>query len=167
MKNLVILLFLIFALNVSAQKIVKLEKVTDHSTYIKGNNFEGAIFTKDYNTDRSISFPGKRFTPNANEIILVEKLIIQHLDTVRNKWNQSVFVHERLRKYIRQYFGYINEKGERIIYINALLRNSDFIPKKDWSNDLVTVEDGGNSYWGIKINLSTHQLFEFRTNSVA
>ena len=161
MKRLLLLLSFLSAYNVRAQRVIESEKATDYSTYIKGNNFEGAIFSESYNFNRFLNFQGKRFTPSIKEIILVEKLLQKKLDTCNNSWRQSVFVHRHIRKYIRQYFGYINDKGEKIIYINAFIRNAEFTPEKLWRKDIVMVMDGGNSYWDIKVNLSTQQLFAF------
>lgn len=167
MKKLILPLFLFFVSAVSAQKVIKSEKVTDHSMHIVGDSFEGVIFTKEYNTGSLIDQKSKKFTPSIQEISLSEKLLNQNLDTVKNKWTQSVAIHGNLKKYLRQYFGYINEKGERIIYINAFWKDSNSAKDKRWLNDIVFVLDGGPAYWQIKINLDESSLFEFAVNGVA
>jgi hypothetical protein len=169
MKRLLLLLFILFAISSSAQKILKFDKLSSTSVYVKGNDFEGVVFAKNksLDIDTGIVPPSKRFTPNSEDILLGEKLLHTDMDTCNNSWKEAKYVHRMLRKYIRQYIGYVNEKGEHIIYINAFIREPDFISKKDWLDHIPIVMDGGNSYWRIKINLNTKELFKFNINGVA
>lgn len=68
--------------------------------------------------------------------------------------------------YDRQYIPYINEKGERIIEINAFC---DYYKtnNEDWRNNIVIYLDGGQCFWRIKINIDTQTYFEFMVNGDA
>jgi hypothetical protein len=167
MKKLLLLPVMLLAISGSAQTIVKFDKVSHSSVYVKGNDFEGVIFSKEKSIDTYQVSATERFTPSPGDIILIERLLHKNLDTCLNSWKEARYVHSRLKKYIRQYIGYINQKGERIVYINAFIRDPNFINKKEWLDHIPIVEDGGNSFWRIKINLNTHQLFEFGINGVA
>jgi hypothetical protein len=166
MKTLLSILFLLCAINLPAQKIIKTENVTDKSIHVFGDSFEGVIFTDKYEFRLGIAKSnGKNFTPTENDILLVEKLLRKNLDTVKSFDNQNKLIKRKLKHYWRQYFGYINEKGERIIAINGLWKNLDFTP--NWLKNIVIVLDGGDDYWQIKINLDKLELFEFDVNGVA
>jgi len=166
MKNLMLPLLLIFILNVSAQKVKKVEKVSDYTTYVKGNNFEGVIFSEKYINMLS-KVNGKKFTPGTNDILIVEKLLPLGLDTIKDATNHKFFVKNHLKKYLRQYFGYIDKNGDKIIYINVFWDNSENKSEKRWLNDIIEVLDGGDYFWQIKVNLTTHQLFDFAVNGEA
>src|SRR5579863_112628 len=124
MKNLILLFLLVFALNASAQKIIKVEKVSDHSTYVKGSNFEGVLFSEKY-IDMLSKVNGKKFTPGTNDILIIEKLLPIGLDTIKDVTNHKYFVKNHLKRYLRQYFGYIDKNGDKIIYVNVFWNNSE------------------------------------------
>ncbi len=179
-------LFLIFiVLNVSAQKIIRSEKVTDHSTHVIGNNFEGVLFTEEFHGSyphhKGDTLTNKWFTPSLDEIILVETVLQAQLknQTPKAKYNDARIVAGRLKKYYRQYVGYINRKGEKCIYINGLLKESVkefYTSRRPYGggdevsllyDDLVDVMDGGNEFWNAVINLETKQIITFYANGVA
>jgi len=168
MKNLILPLLTLIVSVVSAQKIIKTEKVTDHSTHVIGNNFEGVIFSDKEISGFLFTKGNKKFTPTENDIIKAERLTTLSLDTIKDVTNQKVYIKRHLKKYLRQYFGYINENGERIISINFFFWNtSDNKSGKRWLNEAIDVSDGGNRYWQIKINLTTQESFDFYINGEA
>lgn len=162
MKKLLLIFLLLPAIKASAQRVLKSEKASDHSTRIKGNNFEGCIFSDNYIG----IFPGgaesKPFTPSIEEVALAEKLLRQAIDTI-HFYGHERFVRNNLRKYLRQYFGYINSQGERIIEINALWKRDEDEDSK-WLTGREFVNDGGDHYWQIKINLTNKECFAFSVN---
>lgn len=164
MKKLLLIPFMLFVVDVSAQRVIQTEKASDHSTYIKGAGFEGVVFINSYSPDELEKLPGTRFTPTNDEVIFVEKLLRKNLDTCDNSDKQSVHVRRYLKKYIRQYFGYINDKGEKVIYINGFVRDLEPIRDNSWQKEIVIIMDGGNANWRIKINLNTKSLFDFNVN---
>lgn len=68
---------------VNAQRIKKVEIVSDHSIHIIGVNFEGVIFSEKY-IDIFIH-NGKRFTPDQNDIKTTEGLLSYGLDTIKDE----------------------------------------------------------------------------------
>ncbi|GAA4908345.1 hypothetical protein [Mucilaginibacter defluvii] len=102
-----------------------------------------------------------------------EGLLKRKLSDLANKYNQQ-YVEKNLKKYIRQYVGTVNAKGEREIFISFLWKEdldvSDIAkidPKTDlyyWQKDWVTVADGGNHCWQIMINLKKSKIFDFSVN---
>jgi hypothetical protein len=176
-KCLLLLCFSICMLSVTAQKIVKIEKVTDHSTHIVGSNFEGVIFSKEYSTfplpNDVVNFP--RFTPLPEDVLAAEKLLVVGIDNSSKKNGYAAFIRKYLKKYYHQYFGYVNKENEKVIFINCFPKKDEFFNEKiddqnkktanpRWQTEIVQVLDGGTSFWQIKINLNTQQAFDFGVN---
>jgi hypothetical protein len=68
-----------------------------------------------------------------------------------------------LANYRRQYLPAINSKGEKEVWVNC------FCDKRtpNWRNEVVFVNDGGNCYFNLKINLTTGKYYELRVNGDA
>ncbi|NLR95065.1 hypothetical protein HGP29_27950 [Flammeovirga sp. SR4] len=97
---------------------------------------------------------------------------IQDLNLVQETLDKAYI--RNLDKYYRQYIPYFNEKGERFIEINAFCEISEFPHetengitewiKMDWKNEYVQVDDGGNCYWQIIINVDKKEIKDFFVN---
>ena len=66
-------------------------------------------------------------------------------------------------RYRRQYIPTINSKGEKEVWINCFCRTYD----RDWRKELIIVEDGGNCYFNLKVNLTTNKCFDLMVNGNA
>ena len=69
-----------------------------------------------------------------------------------------------LKKYMRQYVGYLTERGNIIIQI--FLNKDIDMDKNNLSEDILAVFDGGINHWSIKINISTEELFDLQINGI-
>jgi hypothetical protein len=109
----------------------------------------------------------QKFTPKNNEIIKAKELSIGYIDSLeKNREKQYVkILNHKHKSYYRQYVGYIDNKGDRIILINAFCE--PFNEKRDLKTDWVFILDGGSCFYQIKINLSTLKCFDFFVNGVA
>jgi hypothetical protein len=65
--------------------------------------------------------------------------------------------------YKRQYICYITKKGEKIVYVNCFCGSMNI----DWHKQMMIVQDGGNCFFNLKINLSTQKYFDFMVNGYA
>lgn len=120
-------------------------------------NYKGYIFQAGGNNFIPDNNDSERWTPTAEDIKEVELIIKASYKDYRTTYELK-----SLRSYKRQYLGYLNEKGERIVWINALCGND----LNDWlKNDTVIVLDGGSCYWNVRVNLMTKQVFNFGVNS--
>lgn len=173
------------------QYIIESTVISPTSTYVKGQNFEGTIFSGSYsmnipNFDVHHDFrqykkgTSIRFTPTFTQIELAERILQKNLrHDNRHTFHQSrgygPIVHRHLPKYQRQYFGYTTASNEQVIYINAgwerytlIDRLQNLYPRDEtWKNDYRIVMDGGSYYWSIEVNLNTGKLSAFGTNGVA
>lgn len=68
-----------------------------------------------------------------------------------------------LEEYKRQYVPVINKNGEKEIWINCFCNTWDM----NWRKELIIVDDGGNCYFRLKINLTKNEYYDFMVNGVA
>jgi hypothetical protein len=172
MKRLTLFFLVICGLSANAQRIIKAEKVSGYSTHIIGDTFEGAIFSSEL---QNVS----HFIPSNTEVVLAESLLpkllnsIKPINTYGNEHN--TIIRKNLRNYYRQYFGYIDKNGDKIIYIRFLFKYNGFVQRDnrknknipDWQKGEIIVKDGGTSFWQIKINLKTRSYFDYFVNGEA
>jgi hypothetical protein len=128
--------------------------------HYKTDKYDCAIFSKKY-TDAFTG--GKHFSPNRDDVdkaefTLAQKLLLQ-TDTTR----QIGFIYRNLKRYQRQYFGYIADNGHKVLYI-SLLWAEDKASMKDWLTTVVEVDGGGAYYWKIKYDMDTNTLYDMKIN---
>ena len=113
-------------------------KKADH---YKTKKFDVAIFPKNYFEFIS----DQRFTPTRQEIDKAEIALCNNLK-ISNKQlvNQSSTpsIHIKLNKYKRQYFGYIDKNGDRILFINSFWSKNENNTER-WLTSEIMVLDGG------------------------
>ena len=68
-----------------------------------------------------------------------------------------------LKRYKRQYVAVYNEKNEKIVWVNFFCSP----PSSDWKHQLVIIQDGGDCYFNLKINLKTGKCYDLVVNGVA
>jgi len=112
------------------------------------------------------------FEPNNIELEKVNRIFEKAINEGKFHFLKKEKISE-LKKHYRQYLCYLNEKGEKIIYINAFCELFDEYDEEnnlvpfDWKNKMVDVADGGKCYWNIKINLTTNEYFELKVNGIS
>ncbi len=139
--------------------------ISSQPSPIKSDNFEGVIFDASYR----LPFYKKRtktFTPTKKEVLqleenlkpLVEEFCLNNNLHLKFECPQL----EVFKEYYRQYFGYYNKQGERIIYINCFLQ-----PVEDWETHYIQIHDGGTSVWQAHYNCNTKRLINLSVNGKA
>lgn len=130
--------------------------------FVKGKGFKGYIFDADAEVHVYFKEKPGRFTPTKDDIILCEKLVKEYVNFLITEETQGkkLFqaIQKDLKRYVRQYVGFINEKGEKVIWINMLYWRSSFL--EDVNRRVIHVSDGGTSYWNVKINLQNKEAYE-------
>lgn len=174
LKNFLSLAFALFAFSAYSQHVVEYRQTSKYLTYVKGDSFEGAAISKDFVLPYIANIPKEfRFTPTAQDIEMVEAMLFNDLKLanaglVNQGKNVGPVIHENLPKYARQYYGYINSKGERIVMVSNLWgANYKTEKDKNWKIGAVVVMDGGSNYWQIKANLNSKKLFDLTINGSA
>lgn len=175
MKKTYIIFFAFFILSCSSEFKV-IEKPTEYSEIIQRRKIVGAIFSE--NGDCFMCLQNvKRFTPNLEEIKNAENILRKNIRKTNlkkiNQGNGCPIIHKNLNIYRRQYFGYFNEKNEKVIYVTFNKNKLKLIEKikgfqrdksDNWKKERENCFDGCSNHWEIKINLTTKGLFEFGIN---
>ena len=130
----------------------------------KGKTDKGIIFSED-----RLTFPepyefSKRFTPTPEDVEVADKILKENIGTIisyakRTGANYNLKNKNSLKNYLCQYFGGINELGERQIFMNLCLKSA-MSPTTDYT-DLIIGLDGGDTFITALINLDTLKLDEF------
>lgn len=78
------------------------------------------------------------------------------------KLDKKNFVIE-LKRYKRQYVAVTNNNGEKEVWVNCFCKTRNI----DWKKELIQVDDGGNCYFSLKINLTTGKYYDLSVNGDA
>jgi hypothetical protein len=178
MKQFTIISILFFLVSCSSTfKIV--EQPTEYSTVIEKGRITGVIFKENGACFLCLQ-DKKRFTPTIDDIQKTERILEQNLkEANKSRMNQvdnCPVIHKKLKSYRRQYFGYIDSSGKKIIYITFnwdrysifdRLRGYYKDESENWKKEKEMILDGCSYHWEIKINLDTEEVFELGVNGVA
>ena len=106
------------------------------------------------------------FTPSLNDVLMAERILKRCVE-VEEIGADSLAIQKvnELPTYRRQYFGGINEKGQKLIWINSFSKESGF-DHSDWKTEIISVMDGGKDYFNVVINISTDECYRFFRNSI-
>ena len=114
--------------------------------------------------------------PTEKDLDLVQEILDKAIDEKEFDFLKKP-IKKNIEKYYRQYVPYINKNGERVIDINAFCEILENPPnpekginewtEMDWKNEFVMVDDGGNCYWQITINIDTKTYKDLMVNGVA
>ena len=102
----------------------------------------------------------KRIPTDENINKMLEDVIENYNKKTKESWEKEII----LENYRRQYIAIINEKGEKEVCINFFRSDINF---DYWKERLVEVDDGGNDYFRVQINLEKMILSHFATNGYA
>jgi hypothetical protein len=94
---------------------LKIKETTETATVIKGNRFEGVIFSETMVLDTIYE---KRFIPTVEEIELAESIL-------RKQW-KTIEPNKKFKDFSRQYAGVVDNEGNRILYMNFLYKKVSF-----------------------------------------
>ncbi len=139
------------------------------ANFVKQKKYQGYVFPKEYSSNlMHLEDLKERFTPSDSDITKAEVTLIGQIKTInKSRLNQSgscPIIDQNLPKYKRQYIGYINQNGDKVIWINFIggkeINNADRL-----GQNIIVVLDGCSYYWNIKVNISQGQLYDLYINS--
>jgi hypothetical protein len=85
---------------------------------------------------------------------------LSKIDSILQQCTNKIGSH--LSQYKRQYVPSINDKGEKVVWVNCFCSKWD----RNWKKELIRVEDGGSCYFNVTINLVTGKYDDLRVNGV-
>ncbi len=140
--------------------------ISNESVLINGKDFTGYIFDENHFVLMTIDNQSKRYTPSKEDVFLAESIIKNKLKCLNtsliNQGDNCPIIHKKTKKYIRQYVGFINNRNEKIVWINFIWK--DKFPNEKISKDIIQVMDGCSYYWNIKVNLDTRNCNDLNIN---
>jgi hypothetical protein len=149
---------------------------------VQSAKFRGTAFDSSYSNVKLFlpaTFTLKKFTPTKQDIALAEQILKLQIEKANerrmNQFGRKQYIHRNLNKYFRQYAGFINENGDRVIHINFYWdRYTVFDRIKgywddrlEYTSDYSVVMDGGYRHWNVNVNLTTKSLYNLSVNGVA
>jgi len=135
--------------------------------HYKTSEFDCAIFPA---TAFSYVTSGKHFTPTHQDIDKAEHALntkLKKIDSIlSDQGGHDPIIYEHLKKYVRQYFGYIDSQGHRILFINCVWKDKEFgeMFDRQFLRDEIMVNDGGSYFWNVKYDMEADKLFDLGVN---
>jgi hypothetical protein len=131
----------------------------------KGKGYKGCIFDSCQFLLMATEDRSHRFTPTMDEIKKSEKLLKGKLKIINNhhanQYGNCPNIETHLKKYFRQYAGYI-KNGEKVILMNMIWPEKGIKDKakKQWISNY----DGCSHYWNILVNIDSGELSQLNIN---
>jgi hypothetical protein len=135
--------------------------------YLTTKEFTGVIFAPD--TSANADEGSVQFMPTVQDIESAERIFKMCLKTSKIDKDGIIVDSTRIQgssEYFRQYLGYKNKMGEKVILLNCFIKSA---VRKDetWKKEIIAFKDGGNNYFSVHINLTTADCFSFFVNGGA
>lgn len=166
-KSILLFLILISSCNEN-KKTQKTESKEDAASEFKLSKSDFVILT--YQSEWHWAFQNvKPSELNQAELVEIENILkiaikenneIQKKELIKhNKANPNYQLTKtgyelQLGEFKRQYVPIINNKEQKEVFINFFCDDSD---EEYWRTELILVEDGGNCYYNLKVNLTTKE----------
>ncbi len=107
----------------------------------------------------------KPATLTEQEIEETESLLTKAIAEYNRKKVSEYLKIDSFVNYRRQFVPYINQKGEKMVFVNCFC--DGFKWNENWRKELVMVDDGGSCFFNVKINLSAKNTYDLYVNGVA
>lgn len=133
---------------------------------VTGKNYKGFAFDSSVLVLKSISEQKSRYNLTSLDVEKVESILCKNLKVVNGRRVNQVssgcpVIHKRLKKYYRQYVGFINKQGDVVVWVNLFWDKGLTDRAKD---EIVYVNDGCSYYWNIEVNITTGELQNLEVN---
>ncbi|MFT7034181.1 MAG: hypothetical protein ACJA2S_002691 [Cyclobacteriaceae bacterium] len=154
--------FLILTLTNSCSNKETSERINFEFAILKLPDDELQYFSQDF---------ANTWNPDSTDLITAEQVIKKAVGSTEGE----LLSIQSLPNYFRQYVGFRNSAGERMLWVNALCdikngmveNNGEFVLEPwPWKEEPIIVDDGGDCYWNILINIDKHEYSNFFVNGV-
>ncbi|MBL8016555.1 MAG: hypothetical protein JNK43_04735 [Ignavibacteria bacterium] len=157
------------------KKDVKTEKKNMEKKDIPGKNDTGLVSNRLKPNSVILPIPSsvlwtcgknsKAYDPGEDDIKAAEE-ILRACFTKEVSGTYNPFFGRKLENYYRQFAGAVLENGDKVIWINCFCYvDNDYFRK--WKEDFIMVDDGGNCFFNVKVNLNTSGYFDLMVNGNA
>ncbi len=100
---------------------------------------------------------------NKKELADLHTLLVISVAQHNRATKDAAFQIHHLEQFYSQYTPVGNAKGQKEVFVNAFCE----APSQDWRHEQILVQDGGNCYFQIKINLTTGAGYDCSVNGDA
>lgn len=186
MKNMKKILFYIALLNISISIFAQnknCDSICEDAIYVKTDDYEGVILGPKCFNYKSIirlengdTIPGpplseNMWKPSIKDVEYAEKKIKKYV-TKKSKrmleggqgYERYPIIYQNFDKYVRQYYGTYNKKGQKILEVNFLWR--EYAYETEWKCVRLMIFDGCSFYWDISVNMNKKKCFDYWVNGI-
>jgi hypothetical protein len=141
---------------------------SQHYYQVNKSDYQGIVFSGKNVSYNIFESHNDFFYPKIEQISIAEKLIKMNIGKMNidklNQYDNCPVIHKNLKKYARQYIGFINEKGEKVVWINFIWKkyNSHITDMMD--KEIIYFHDGCSYFWNIKVNIDKNQVYDLKIN---
>ena len=137
-----------------------------YATVVAGSNYEGFAFNEDFETDVTVENQVGRFTLSSADIDTVEKLMKKKIAKLNHTHNHQAsmecqLIDEHLEKYKRQYIGFINDEGDKVVWVN-FIRDRRF--DKLLLYEIPNIIGGCSNFFSVKVNIDHRIVYGLEVN---
>lgn len=165
-RNAILLLIVVLFSSCKSTLFIEI-KENENAYLIRNKKSIGEVFKENFKTNE-IDKSFNRFTPTIIEVNQAELILNKEFLNKIKREIDGKFIRKNLNNYKRQYLGYIDSNGDKIIFISFFLDKN--IKKQDdqfWREEYRIMFDGGASFWVAEINLKTNKVKNIFVNGVA
>ena len=125
---------------------------------VNNSNHSEIYVIIDYDKSNNIFKNAKPTVLNDKELSNIERI----LEDAVSQYNLFPKNHLDLNKYKKQIIPIINKFGEKEVWINCFCQYNE-----NWKTEIIRVDDGGDCYFNLKINLTKSKYYDFFVNGRA
>jgi hypothetical protein len=138
------------------------EVAVARSQYVIMNGLVGYIYRSEEVNWKVAEDEKYKIALSLADVLEAERCLREQMKTVDTNQRQSVpRVHQKLGIYTRQYVGYVDTRGETIVWVNA------FCDDTPPHSGIRFVHDGGDCYWQVRVNLTRRKIYDLSINGEA
>ena len=123
-----------------------------------------AIIAFEQNNDWPFKNTYQPTTLTNGELLLIDSLlklcILIYNENIPSKQESAFKIDFAKYKYKRQYIAVLNDQGQKEVWVNGFCNAG----KTEWKNEILLVDDGGNCYFNLKLNLVSKECYEVMVN---
>ncbi|HMR01172.1 MAG TPA: hypothetical protein PKA32_02165 [Candidatus Gracilibacteria bacterium] len=105
------------------------------------------------------------FTPTIQDVQKAEGIFSQCLADSSLKDENLADIQKKIGSYKRQYVGFVQD-GHKMVWMNFFIDNEP-LTFKDWKKRIIAVDDGGNSFFNVKVDIDAGECSDFMVNGSA
>jgi hypothetical protein len=141
--------------------------ISQEVEHVKTQRYSGYIFPTNANILLGIQGQSDKFTPDKKAIEKFEYQLTEKIKELTkdlpDQGKGCPNINKRhLRKYIRQYFGFIVRGEDKVLFVNFVWSKGIGTNKLD--KNLVSVLDGCTRYWSIQYNITKDYFYNLVVN---